>query len=62
MIFPQNMTLKLMAQAAAVGASVSASMRLRQLKDRRFLQSSIRSVHSAYFEFQFNFEKIKWGL
>lgn len=56
------MTLKLMAQAAAVGASVSASMRLRQLKDRRFLQSSIRSVHSAYFEFQFNFEKIKWAL
>lgn len=62
MIFPQNMTLKLMAQAAAVGASVSTSMRLCQLKDRRFLQSSIRSVYSAYFEFQFNFEKIKWGL
>lgn len=55
MTSPQNMTLKLMTQAAVVGNSVSTFTRLHQLEHSRFLWCLIRFVYSAYVKFQFIF-------
>lgn len=62
MTSPQNMTLKLMTQAAVVSTSVSTCTRLHHLGDRSFLWFLVRFVYSAYFKFLFIFAAIKWGL